>query len=126
MNEIVNTDLSAMLGDKSWLFPGLKIVKDVKEGRAWRFEIPEIGDDLEFQIFFKARFSTLTVDKKIAKLVKEIETGLADNNFPGEFHIDVVPEVQAVIISQKNYWKDYRSKPDDFANLIEQACEKIL
>lgn len=119
-------NLQEMLGDKSWLFPDLQVTKDIKHGRAWRFESPDIGDDLEFQIFFKARFSSLVVGKKIARLVAEIEKGLSESNIPGVFHVDVVPEVQAVIITQEGFWKDFRSSPEAFSSIIEKACDNIL
>ena len=105
---------------------GFQVKKDTKKGRAWRFEIPHIGSKLEFQIYFKRRFSDLIGEKKIAKLVSALEETFGSEDFKGEFVIDVVPEVKAVIISNDTYWEDFSSTPDKLAKAIEEACEAIL
>lgn len=105
---------------------GLLVKKDIKEGRNWRLECPHIGDDLEFQIHPRDHFGSLIIAKKIAKLVKELETRLADEKFGGEFLIDVVTDARAIIITQKGFWSRFSSSPAEFASVVEEACNKIL
>lgn len=112
--------LSKILAD------GQSIIKDIKDGRAWRFECPRDELDLEYQIYFKSKFSDLIVDKKIGKLVKELEAVLSSDKFHGSFKIDVIPEAQVVVIHQQGFWKDFRTDPNDFAEAVEAICEKVL
>jgi hypothetical protein len=102
------------------------VKKHVKQCRAWRFECPESDSDLEFQIYFSRPFTDLILDKKISKLVDAIILALKDPKFVGNFKIDVVPEVKAIIITSPGFWKNFAIAPDDFSNAIEAVCEKIL
>lgn len=102
------------------------VKKHIKQCRAWRFECPENGDDLEFQIYFSERFTDLIVDKKIAKIVTGIENELKQPKFVGNFKIDVIPEVKAVIITSPGFWKNFAITPDDFSETIEAVCDSVL
>lgn len=126
MNDVLAA-MQAVLGKETQsILPGLTLKKDVKDGRAWRFEVPYIGDDLEFQIYFKRRFSDLVGEKKISKLVTKLADVLADDKFLGEFLIDVVPEARSVIITQPGFWKNFKSSPEEFVHAVESVCEVML
>jgi len=123
-------DMTKVLEDvtrqKGMEIDGLFERKQVKDCRNWRFEIPAIGDDLEFQIFFKEHFGDLLSQKKIAKLIKGLDQALSDSKFAGEFKIDVLMDARAVIIAQAGYWKRFDASPNDLVAAIEAVCEKIF
>lgn len=126
--QVASDMLSKITEAAGFTFADPRLVKKhVKQCRAWRFECVEREDDgLDFQIYFTEKFVDLILDKKIAKLISKIELALSQPKFTGEFTIEVVPEVKAVIITSPGFWKNFSVSADEFAKEIEQACESVL